>query len=203
MMILALSIALPIMASANTLNENDAKKVAAEFFQSGKNQRLASTDALTLAQVVTDDSTPVSYIFVAKDGQGFIIVSADDTAMPVVAYSTTSTWSKTTAPEAASQVLSKRVIAGDYGTGRHRIARMSDMDSKVLTTPEWSQEAPFNNNIPNRRLTGCVGVALAEILKYNSYPVERPAALVKNGEVAAYSWDNMRNDNYRSGYTPE
>ena len=55
--------------------------------------------------------------------------------------------------------------------------------------------------IPNHPLVGCVGTALAEIMKYHSYPANRPASLVKDGEPAAYDWGNMRNDNYRGGYS--
>ncbi|MDE5848780.1 MAG: C10 family peptidase, partial [Muribaculaceae bacterium] len=89
-------------------------------------------------------------------------------------------------------------------TRRRVLARASaKSESKLLQTPSWSQEAPFNNSIPNRRLTGCVGIALAEILKYHGYPASRPASLVNPGEETTYSWSTMRNDNYRSGYSDE
>ncbi|MDE6300252.1 MAG: C10 family peptidase [Muribaculaceae bacterium] len=203
-MILALGLAVPAVAGASVLSADDAKIVAAEFFQYGKTHRLADKDALSLVHVATDaTSKPVSYVFNATDGQGFVIVSADDTSMPVIAYSTTSTWCEDMIPQAAEQMLSVPVSALSYGTDRQRSARLSEGESRVLETPSWSQEAPFNNNIPNRRLTGCVGVALAEILKYHSYPATRPASLVKEGEDDKYAWETMRSDNYRSGYSME
>ncbi|MDE6532282.1 MAG: C10 family peptidase [Muribaculaceae bacterium] len=197
-LILALGMSSPLIASGAILNVEEAKNVAAEFFQSGEVHRLASKDAFDLAHVATDGSfNPVCYIFNAKDGKGFVIVSADDTSLPVVGYSVSSTWNGEQMPDAAGTVLSRPVanLYGGYAT------RSAGVESRLLQTPTWSQEAPFNNNIPNRRLTGCVGIALAEILKYHSFPATRPASLVKEGESTTYGWDNMRSDNYRNGYS--
>lgn len=194
----------PALAGAATISEDAAKEIAAEFFQSGDVLRLADKDAFVLAYTATDGaSNPISYVFNAKDGKGFVIVSADDSSLPVVGYSDNSTWSVGSLPASAEQVLLEPVkVSAD--TRRRVLARASAQTAKKeLTTPSWSQEAPFNNMIPNCRLTGCVGVALAEILKYHGYPVARPASLVKEGEDAQYSWTAMRNDNYRSGYSQD
>lgn len=204
MMILALSLVFPVFASGAILNEDDAKNVAAEFFQSGEIHRLADRNALTLVHVATDaTSNPVCYVFNAKDGHGFVIVSADENAMPVIAYSTVSTWSSNSVPDAAGRILSAPVFGLNNASDRLSSARAGELENKVLETPTWSQEAPFNGNIPNRRLAGCVGVALAEIMKYHAFPATRPASLVNSGETTVYAWENMRNDNYRSGYSQD
>ncbi|MDE5827315.1 MAG: C10 family peptidase [Duncaniella sp.] len=201
-LILALCVLFPSMSRGATLSVDDAKNVAADFFQSGENYRLADKDAFVLVHTATDDSrNPVCYVFNAKDGKGFVIVSADSDAMPVIGYSDTSTWSVNVIPEAAGRILSVSTPAGENGSRMLRVSRAGENESKLLNTPSWSQEAPFNNNIPNRRLTGCVGVALAEILKYHTYPASRPASLVKDGESTTYAWTDMRDDNYRSGYS--
>ena len=203
-LILGLCVLAPSVSGAATLSEDEAKNVAAEFFQTGKVQRLTGKDAFSLAHITRDaSSNPVCYVFNAKDGKGFIIVSADDNSIPVIAYSTSTTWSSNNIPDAAGSILSTPAAAAVSAPYKIRSARAGELESKLLETPSWSQEAPFNNNIPNRRLTGCVGVALAEILKYHSYPANRPASLVKDGEASAYSWSDMRNDNYRNGYTQD
>lgn len=200
-LLLALCAAVPAMSGAATLSEDEAKNVAAEFFQSGDVSRLAHKDALTLAFVAKDGkSNPVSYVFNAKDGKGFVIVSADSDALPVLGYSSTSTWQAGVTPGAAKEFISTMVVADPGARRIFRAARAGEQSSKLLPTPEWSQEAPFNYNIPNRRLTGCVGVALAEIMKYHNFPAARPVSLVNLGEEADYSWNLMRTDNYRSGY---
>lgn len=201
-LILALCVASPGLSYGATLTVDDAKTVAAEFFRTGDVYRLADTDAFELVHTATDAaSIPVSYIFNAKDGKGFIIVSADDRALPVVGYSDTSTWSRESVPDAVCPVISSPVSGMEWISSYNLATRSGDSGSVLLETPSWSQEAPFNNNIPNRRLTGCVGVALAEILKYHGSPASRPSSLIKEGEATAYSWDNMRGDNYRSGYS--
>ncbi|MDE6010889.1 MAG: C10 family peptidase, partial [Muribaculaceae bacterium] len=196
----------PAAMWGGVLSEDEARKVAAEFFQSGDVTRLATPGAFELAYVATDGgSTPVSYVFNARDGRGFVIVSADSESMPVIGYSKDTKWDVAGMPDAAIGMISAPVQMHDAGAGRRifRVQSADEMETKLLTTPSWSQEAPFNNNIPNRRLTGCVGVALAEILKYHNYPPTRPASLVKPGEASEYAWAAMRDDNYRSGYTPE
>lgn len=200
MLILALCGAYPAVSSGATRTAEEAKIVAAEFFQSGENTRLADKNAFTLVHTATDEShAPVCYVLNANDGKGFVIVSADEDAMSVIAFSDVSTWNINSVPDAAGNLL-KSPVSVRPGSSMNRVHYAGEMEKKEILTPTWSQEAPFNNNIPNRRLTGCVGLALAEILKYHQYPDSRPASLVNSGEVTTYAWGNMRNDNYRSGY---
>ncbi len=201
---LSLCAMVPSLMGAATLSVDEAKDVAAEFFQSGDVHRLADKDAFVLAHTATDDvSNPICYVFNAKDGKGFVIVSADESSIPVIGYSDNSIWSVGSVPAQAERVLLEPVkVTADVR--RRVLSRASALSSsKVLSTPEWSQEAPFNNSIPNRRLTGCVGIALAEILKYYEFPASRPASIVNSDEAGQYSWSTMRMDNYRSGYSEE
>ncbi|MDE6291285.1 MAG: C10 family peptidase, partial [Muribaculaceae bacterium] len=203
-LILALCVLMPSIVKASTRSADDAQEVAAEFFQSGDVGRLGERDAFILAHTVTDKSSnPICYVFNAKDGKGFAIISADEDAMPVIGYSVDSAWDAALVPGAAAGMISEPVVM--HADSRRKLAQMraGEVEGKLLETPSWSQEAPFNFNIPNRRLTGCVGVALAEILKFHGHPAMRPASLVKDGESSAYNWSAMRNDNYRSGYSEE
>lgn len=202
-LILAAVLMVPAISQGAKISEDEAKNVAAEFFQSGKIARLADKDALQLVYTASENGQdPVCYVFNAKDGKGFVIVSADSDAIPVIGYSDNSVWNAASIPGAADNMISSRIMPHG-NVGKVYRAPRSGETSKLLMTPSWSQEAPFNNNIPNRRLTGCVGVALAEILKYHSYPPSRPGSLMTPGEASEYAWEMMRNDNYRSGYTQE
>ena len=82
----------PALAWGGILTADEAKGVATEFFRNAELSRLASPDALTLAHVESVASAPAYYVFNATDERGFIIVSADDSALPVVAYSFSSIW---------------------------------------------------------------------------------------------------------------
>ncbi len=204
MLMLSLCAMSSSIVGAATLSVDEAKDVAAEFFQASDVYRLADKDAFALAYTAADnDANPICYVFNAKDGKGFVIISADESSIPVIGYSDNSIWSVGSVPTPAERVLLEPVkVSADVR--RRVLARASaQSSSKVLETPSWSQEAPFNNSIPNRRLTGCVGVALAEILKYHEYPASRPASLVNGGEDTQYSWASMRRDNHRNGYSEE
>ena len=91
-LLLAVGLMVPGVALGAIRGEDEAKQVAAEFFQSGESARLADSNAFTLVYTAKDGSTPVCYVFNAKDGKGFVIVLADTDAMPVIGYSTVSTW---------------------------------------------------------------------------------------------------------------
>ena len=195
----AMCVAATFIANGATRSPEEAKLIAADFFKAEQVSRLANQDALTLVHVVNNGSlAPVSYVFNANDGKGFIIVSAETEAIPVIGYSFTNIWDPTAIPGIAQTILSESVFES-YEPARR--STRAEAGEKLLVTPEWSQEAPFNNNIPNRRLTGCVGVALAEIMKYHNTPATRPSSLVNSGEDTAYDWKTMRMDNYRSGYS--
>ena len=165
---LAACVAVPSVMGAAIISVDEAKDVAAEFFQSGDVHRLASSDAFVLAHTALDDaSNPICYVFNARDGKGFVVVSADDSTLPVIGYSDVSTWNVSSMPASAERVLAEPVKVSSDTRQRVMARASAQSESKLLETPSWSQEAPFNNMIPNRRLTGCVGVALAEILKYH------------------------------------
>ena len=201
MLMLAACAAVPSVMGAATISVDEAKEIAAEFFQSGDVPRLSGSDAFVLAHTAVDKaSNPICYVFNAKDGKGFVIVSADESSLPVIGYSDTSTWDTASVSNSAEQVLHNEVTVSTDTRSRVLARAAAQQERKVLETPSWSQEAPFNNSIPNRRLTGCVGVALAEILKYYNYPAVRPSSMAEDGN-SSYDWTGMRMDNYRSGYS--
>ena len=53
--------------------------------------------------------------------------------------------------------------------------------------------------IPGRPLVGCVGTAMATIMKYHNYPQRGTGSYNGVNFDVAYDWDNMRMDNYRYG----
>ncbi len=77
-LILAMCAAAPVIANGATRSPEEAKDVAAEFFKAEHISRLANKDALSLVHVVNNGSlNPVSYVFNANDGKGFVIVSSE------------------------------------------------------------------------------------------------------------------------------
>lgn len=187
-------------AVARTVSADEARNTAAEFFASREVARLAKPDALKLVQQ-PETAGQGYYAFTATDGKGFILVAADDKVSPIVGYSYDSPYFAAEVPANAASMLQtvKKYIAvaPDNGPVRYRSPRKV-VGKKELATAPWSQEAPFNNKIPNRRLTGCVGVATAMIMKYHQHPAQGTGSV---GDVSfnhSYDWRNMIAGNYRS-----
>lgn len=199
-------------AIAAPVSVEDAKQLAADFF-SADNSGLASVDALDLAYTAGTASKPHYYVFNARDGKGFIIISADDTTAPVLGYSTEGSYNAAALPPAMKWVLSgleneikaapslKRPFTA--AQRRNMVARRAGRAGEriLLPTASWSQESPFNSAIPGRPLVGCVGTAMAIIMKYHQYPERGTGSYNGVNYDVAYDWDNMRTDNYRSGYS--
>ena len=93
-------------ALAASLGENRARRIAADFFAAGGCERLSNESALGLAQTSVNSAGECAYyVFNAKDGQGFIIVSANDNIEPVIAYAYDGSFEGNSVPEATASVL--------------------------------------------------------------------------------------------------
>lgn len=199
-------------AHAEEVSVDNAKQLAADFFSACNIDRLVSADALDLAHVCGTPSRPIYYVFNAHEGPGYIIISADDCTTPVLGYSLEGRFSAASMPPAmnwmmhgleseikAAPSLQKPVSMAERRKMTRRAAQSSERI--LLQTPQWRQEAPFNRHIPGNALTGCVGTAMAMIMKYHQYPEHGTGSYNGVDFNVAYDWSDMRMDNYRYGYT--
>lgn len=203
-----------ISASAGVVSVADAEQLAAEFLQYGAADDLAMKDGLVLAYTAGTASRPYYYVFNARNGKGHIIVSADDTTAPVLGYSTESSFDAASASPAmqwmlsglASEIKAAPSLSGRYtATQRRNMVRRAARTGEriILETAKWSQESPFNASIPGGRLVGCVGTAMSIIMKYHEWPAHGTGSFNGVSYDVDYDWANMRNDNYRYGYSAD
>lgn len=213
-LILSLLACAAAQGHAAVVSVDDAKQLAADFFRAGNNDDLASGDALELVYTAGTSSKPYYYVFNARSGKGYIIVSADDTTAPVLGYSTDSRYDAAALPPAMQWVLSglesEIKAAPSLNTQytadqRRNIVRRSARSGEriLLNTAQWSQESPFNASIPGGRLVGCVGTAMSIIMKYHEWPAQGMGSFNGVNYDVAYDWANMRTDSYRAGYSAE
>ncbi len=200
-------------AHAGVVSVENAKQLAADFFNASSHDRLASVDALDLVHTSGSESHPLYYVFNAREGEGFIIVSADDCTTPVLGYSLDGRYDVASLPAAMEWMMSgleseikaapslQRPVNHTERRNMARKAGKGTYDRILLGTPAWSQEAPFNNAIPGRPLVGCVGTAMGMIMKYHEYPLRGTGSYNGVSFDVEYDWDNMRMDNYRSGFS--
>lgn len=200
------------MAHADEVSVDNARQLAADFFSASSLDRLASADALDLAYTCGTASHPLYYVFNAHEGQGYIIISADDCTTPVLGYSLEGRYDAGSMPPAMNWMMHglESEIKAAPGlqnpvsmTERRRMARRVAQSNEriLLATPQWRQEAPFNRHIPGNALTGCVGTAMAMIMKYHEFPERGTGSYNAVNFDVAYDWGNMRMDSYRSGYS--
>ncbi len=178
---------------AKVVDYGEAVKVATDFFRT--NNMLSATsdvkevwNSTQLSQTgvatMSATSSPAFYIFAPENSKGFVIVSADDATLPILAYSLTNEalvgnelpcglqwWCEAMAGEIAQ--LRASGIDSPRKAAFNGIATLAD-DALYLETPAWNQGSPYNQECPlyngSRCYTGCGPTATAEVMRWHKYP---------------------------------
>ena len=158
-------------AEANPITRSEARQVAQEL--------VGINDA-------TSDDVPVApyYIFSRGRGQGYVIVSGDDSTAPIIGYTEQGDYERDT------EVEPLRVLLDDWGerlsevqqrrqTPLRRAPRARAVadykkdwkDVPALVKTHWHQSTPYNNLAPikqgqGRCMTGCVATAGSQVAYY-------------------------------------
>lgn len=205
LLFLAITIGIVFLSSAKEVKPEAAKRVAQNFttrIDTEKGQKeytLVHTRVHALqnhSETRQQTEVPLFYVFNAIDDAGFVIVSADDNAIPVLGYSTTSTFDSSNLPNNFSKWLEGyknqiRFIITHEIKATEEIKKMWEQlenarplnqaakdhqEVPPLLSTKWSQ-APFVNDLcpwddsrSARAVTGCPATAMAQIMKYWQYP---------------------------------
>lgn len=185
------------LSFGKSVDENTAKNIGYNFC---KSQGVAVSAAeLSLAYVAssTINGALVNDFYVFNTGsKGFVIVSADDNVVPVLAYSTESTFRAGYIPANISGWLNnysnqinyviKNNIAAPVNTRQqwnNLLQVQAKAESKTtgsvvapLMKTNWNQEpyynylCPFDYSASANAVTGCVATAMAQVMKYWNWP---------------------------------
>ena len=186
-----------------TVTLDDAFVIAKDFY----NARYKGAGSPRLEAVMTGGTKnkPLYYVFNATGGAGFVIVSAEDVTTPVLGYSFEGSYPVIAQPDAMKWMMSglenDLKVAPEVQQAPARTSSRAEAEKKELSTAAWSQEGPFNSMIPGKPLVGCVGTAMATIMKYHQWPEAGNGSFDGVDFNVKYDWSSMRSDNYRSGYT--
>lgn len=203
-------------AFAKPVNTQVAMQVAENFYK-----RTTHNEVNTIALVYTALSSKGTALYYAYNvNSGFVIITADDAAYPVIGYSTErafeipengstiGTWLKKRGQE-VSYIQDKNVTASvqinnkwseilNFATGRQYSTTQSTVAPLVTTT--WNQSPYYNALCPGGSVTGCVATAMAQIMKYWNYPATGTGSssytstygiLSANYGATTYNWSNM------------
>ena len=186
--ILLLAICLYAMFSmAAPVSPTVARQVAENFYavNAGKNI------AVSLLDVSQQSDFQELYIFVHPIGKGFVIVSADDCAQPIVAYSLTNPFAFPL-PEHVGEFLAAYDQEIAYYKENHirASAEITSMWTQLMNgtytprnttsvnpmlTTTWGQQPLYNDLCPDsagvHAVAGCTATATAQVMKYWNWPV--------------------------------
>lgn len=158
--------------------------------------RLAASRVLNRIDLV--DATPAwlshSRLFTGSDGTGFVLLSADDCAFPLLAYSRTEAFSIMDVPEHVASWIKgyDRDIAAAVTLGIDATPEVTDAwrsllagtpkqrrDTPVepLITSLWNQSPLYNSMCPasasgRQAVTGCTATATAQVMRYWGHPAQ-------------------------------
>lgn len=185
-----------------------------------RSKSVKNTETLTLKHTfLTDADIPAVYAFDKKDNKGFILLSADDVAAPVLGYSDSGNFSADEMPPQMEWWLAEYSRQIEYAS-KKRIGTYSSTHnegSRAAVAPllktRWNQDAPYNAEVPSLNgrnyPTGCVATAMAQVMKYWEYPqrgtgagtITLPSGATGDASMSlrvAFDWKNML-DTYTAG----
>jgi hypothetical protein len=207
-----------------------ARNVGMAYYYEHVNQFLPiEYKAMNVTSVLTEyeNTLPVYYIFNINNN-GFVIVSADDIAIPVIGYSYESDFKenaispalrywldgvKMTIKNAITNNLSATTEIADswnYYKSRTESNLIVKKEKAVapLMTSTWDQGKFYNELCPvavggpdDKAYAGCVATAMCQVMYYYRYPNQ---GLGSHGGInlgtTTYNWDNMldRLSNYNN-----
>lgn len=187
--------------------------------RSGKARELAHT-------TLTEKGNPAVYIFNQGENDGYLVLSADDIAYPLLGYADNGHAVEGNLPPQLEWWLSEYArqieYANEHGisaeTPKINIDRRSTMTAIApMIKTKWDQVEPYYNQCPmvgtNRTYTGCVATAMAQVLKYWNYPEVGTGSisyecediskrLSMNFALRKFDWENM-SDTYVPGQYTE
>lgn len=192
--------AIPVLL-AKVVTKEQAKVVAQNFFTERiiYNQVNWNADNLALTEVTTieADGQPAIFVF-SNNGEGFILVAADDALTPVLGYSYDGTFSapgsnpnfegflyeyveqvrfvRNNSMEATPEILSSWNL---YTSGQFDFSVRADTTTVgPLITSMWNQDTPYNEFCPEdpagpggHVYAGCVATAMSMVMNYYKYPI--------------------------------
>ena len=180
-------------ANAAPIDVNLAQSYGLKFVQNTLGQKSA---ALSLVYTQTSEAG-VDALYIFNYDHGYVVVSADDLAHPVLGYSEDQPFDQNNIPEGLQYYLGyyarqiqfaidnnlpvDREIADQwYLLGKYGVISKTRNEKAVqpLLTTTWDQDWPYNYYAPtcssywtnNHCYAGCVATSMSQVMKYWNWP---------------------------------
>lgn len=178
---------------AERVSQDDAALVANNFMNvssSSNVKKALPAKKMVRKATATED---LYYLYENANGEGWVIVAANDAMTPILAYSETGHFRTDNMPVNIKKWLGKYndftrkleadgVVASEEAQNEWKALRKGarKATASVVVGPliqtTWDQGEPFWNQCPSkngsRAYTGCVATAMAQVMKYWNWPVQ-------------------------------
>ena len=210
--------------------EQDKAFRAASGFVAARSAGLRSASSLewVYTAMAKPDSTaqgvperPLLYIYNVQGKAGFVIVSADDHAIPILAYAdegefepeampgNLKNWLAVYEKEISALAEQENTLSGENPSQWDFLlkaaTRAPAAPAVLLPTADWDQTEPYNNLCPmdsaGRSLAGCVATAMGILMKYHRWPEKGTGSHSYTTQTlriplsadfnVTYDWENM------------
>ena len=209
-----------IMMQAGDASRQEALEKAQQFMPNKEFKQ--QSDSRRKVSANGSQSSPY-YVFNAENNGGFVIVSGDDRTEAILGYADKGELDVENAPDNVKWLLdyyAKVITAlGELPETDESVSYRRKVSAKVserktiepLVKTQWNQMDPYNKYCPEwigtglRYPTGCVAVAMAQIINYYRWPQGNTSALdayiSAENNIAmpalpptSFDWDNMTDD---------
>lgn len=212
-------------AMADGIDRNAALQKAKRFMP---DKEFVEGKTLPSARANAPQKHDAFYVFNAKDGDGYVIVSGDDRTTEILGYSKHGYLDTDNLPENlkwwldsyASQI---KALGTSLVPAKHHANTLPSETIAPLIKSAWNQLDPYYRMCPdgnyvdydepgydanNRCVTGCVATAMAQVMYYWKWPETCPALdsykigpyTIKALPATTFEWDKMK-DTYEWGET--
>ena len=191
--IFALLLSVSLFAERITLE--DAATVANNFMNvavtSVNGVKKAAPAKRMVRKAMNTTEEPQYYLYENENGEGWVIIAANDAVTPVLAYSETGHFRTDNMPSNIRHWMGKYdqfikrietdgVEAAEETKAEWKALRRGVRKAQAavvigpLIQTTWDQDAPYNNLCPgtgtNKAYTGCVATAMAQVMNYWQWP---------------------------------
>jgi len=205
-----------LLCSAKVITESQAASYAQKFFRTSTPVKLV----VNSEQIACENAyeAPLYYVFNNPAG-GWVMISGEDTSLPVLAYSNTGSFEVKGMPENIKYFMnsyrSDMKTLRSYNLARNeRIEKawntIGEFDrnasrkaAKTIESAQWNQSAPYNKYAPVAGSpAGCVATAMSIVMRQNKWPEKGKGTIpaysskgtlvpARNIEGKVYEWDKM------------
>ena len=214
---------------ADPIDQQKAQKAGAKFLSTTAIGQKNADIQLNLVSTVANRDSNDYYVFNVSNGEGFIIVAADDRVKPILAYSTTGQFDPNHISEGFQFTLDGFRQEIQY-IREHNLSATPDIvaewnavtktgslnrgnKTRVVVGPLcqtiWNQNFPFNSQCPEDPegnggyvYAGCVATAMGQVMKFWDWPAQGIGSHAYNPQGYAQQSANFGETDYHFELMP-